>query len=101
MSGFIITKTAALKCPHAADVTPDVTDLHVKIGGQPIVLQLQPYTITTCTAGQSKCTKGTWTMGAGRVKASGTPVAISTGTSQVLPAGVFTVVLTQQRVKAT
>ena len=100
MPGSIITKSSALKCPHAAGVTPDVTDIHVKIDGQPIVLQMQPYTITTCTA-NTKCTKGTWTKGAERVKASGVPVAISTGISQVVPAGVFAVVLTQQRVKAT
>jgi hypothetical protein len=100
MSGSVITKSSTLKCPHAAGVTPDVTDIHVKIEGQAIVLQMQPYTITTCTA-QSKCTKGTWTRGAARVKASGIPVAISTGTSLVTPAGVFTVSLTQQRVKAT
>lgn len=101
MPGFIITKSAALSCPHSAPATPDVTDIHVKVAGQAIVLQLQPYTIAACTAGQSKCTKGAWSKGASRVQASGTPVAISTGTSQVVPAGVFTVVLTQQRVKAT
>jgi uncharacterized Zn-binding protein involved in type VI secretion len=101
MPGFIITKGATLNCPHQTGATPIVTDLHVRIEGQPIVLQQQPYTFPTCTAGQSKCTAGSWTMGAGRVKASGTPVAISTGISLIAPAGAFSVLLTQQRVKAT
>jgi uncharacterized Zn-binding protein involved in type VI secretion len=101
MSGFIITKGAKLNCPHQTGATPIVTDLHVKAGGQPIVLQAQPYSFPTCTGGQSKCTAGSWTRGALRVKASGMPVAISTGVSLIAPAGAFAVVLTQQRVKAT
>jgi uncharacterized Zn-binding protein involved in type VI secretion len=101
MSGFIITKGDSLTCTHGGAVTPDFTSLRVKVSGQPAVLQMQPYTITTCPAGQSKCTKGTWTKGAMRVTANGTPVAISTGTSQCVPAGFFKVVFTQQRVEAT
>jgi hypothetical protein len=101
MPGFIITKSSTLNCPHSTGAAPDVTDIHVRISGQPIVLQLQPYSFPTCAAGNSKCTKGSWTKGAARVTASGTPVAISTGISLIAPAGAFTVVLTQQRVKAT
>lgn len=100
MSGFVITKSSSLNCPHQTGATPNVTDIHVKIGGQPIVLQLQPYSFPTCTGGQSKCTAGSWTRGAARVKASGIPVAISTGVSLIAPAGAFAVVLTQQHVKA-
>jgi hypothetical protein len=100
MSGFIITKRDSLTCTHGAAVTPDFASLRLKVGGEPVVLQMQPYTITTCTAGQSKCTKGTWTKGAMRVTTNGTPVAISTGTSRCVPAGTFKVVSTQQRVKA-
>jgi hypothetical protein len=100
MAGFIITKSALLNCPHSTPAAPDVTDLRVKIGGQPIVLQAQPYSFPTCPTSNSKCVKGSWTLGAIRVKAGGTPVAISAGVSLIAPAGAFTVLLTQQRVKA-
>ena|SRR5688572_29094019 len=101
MSGFIITKSTGLKCVHSPGPMPDATYPRVKINGQPIVLQGQRYTITTCAAGQSKCTEGSWTRGAKDVLAGGTPVAISTGVSILKPAGAFTVLLVQQRVKAT
>jgi len=101
MAGFIITNGTGLKCVHSPGPTPDLTYPRVKINGQPIVLQGHPYTIKTCTAGQSKCTAGTWTKGAQKVRAGVIPVAISTGVSLLAPAGAFTVMLVQQRVKAT
>src|SRR5688572_9541508 len=101
MSGFVITKGSIVKCPHQFPVAPQFTDLHVKVQGQPIVLEARPYNMATCAAGQSKCTGGSWTKGAVRVKASGIPVAISVGTSVVAPTGIFTVGLNQPHVKAT
>ena len=53
MSGSVITKSTGLKCVHAPGPTPDITYPRVKIEGQPIVLQGQPYTITTCGAANS------------------------------------------------
>ncbi len=100
MPGFVITQGTGLKCLHAPGPTPDLTYSRVKIDGQSVVLQGQPYTITTCTAGQSKCTKGTWTRGAQKVLAGGVPLAISTGVSLLAPAGAFTVLAVQSRVKA-
>jgi hypothetical protein len=100
MSGFVITQSTGLKCVHSPGPTPDITYPRVKIGGQPIVLQGYPYTIKTCTV-QTKCTAGSWTKGAQKVRAGGIPVAISTGVSLLAPAGSFTVLLVQQRVRAT
>ena len=100
MAGSVITKTTALKCVHAPGPTPDLTYSRVKVDGQPVVLQGQTYTISTCGA-QTKCTSGTWTKGALKVLGGGVPLAISTGISMIAPAGAFTVLLVQSRVKAT
>jgi len=100
MEGFIITNGTGLKCVHTPGPTPDLTYPRVKINGQPIVLQGHPYTIKTCAA-QTKCTAGSWTKGAQKVRAGVIPVAISTGVSVIAPAGAFTVLLVQSRVKAT
>src|SRR4030095_16032890 len=98
MSGFVITKSTGLKCVHTPGPTPDLTYPRVKVDGQPVVLQGQTYTITTCAAGQSKCTSGAWTKGAQKVLGCGIPIAISTGVSLLAPAGAFTVLLVQSRV---
>ena len=101
MSGFVITKATGLKCVHSPGPTPDLTYSRVKIQGQPVVLQGQTYTITTCAAGQSKWTSGAWTKGANKVLGGGVPLAISSGVSLLAPAGAFTVLLVQSRVRAT
>ncbi len=101
MPGFVINKSAVLNCKHSTPAKADMTDLRVKVAGQPVVLQAHLYSFPTCAAGQSKCTSGSWTKGAERVKAGGIPIAISSGISVIAPVGSFTVMLTQQRVKAT
>jgi hypothetical protein len=101
MSGFVINKSAVLNCKHSTPAKADMTDLRVKVTGQPVVLQAHLYSFPTCAAGNSKCTSGSWTKGAERVKAGGVAVAISSGVSVIAPAGSFTVMVTQQRVQAT
>jgi uncharacterized Zn-binding protein involved in type VI secretion len=100
MSGLVITKSSVLNCPHSTPAKADMSSPRVKAAGQPVILQGHLYSFPTCTAGQSKCTSGSWTVGALRVKASGLPVAISTGVSVIAPPGVFSVVTVQPRVKA-
>lgn len=100
MPGFVINKVASLTCPHSAPASPNQTNVHVSVLGQPIVTLTHTYKITGC--GQNTpCSTGTWMKGAERVKAGGLAVAISTGTSQCVPPGPFTVLFTQQRVRAT
>jgi len=101
MSGFVITKSSVLNCPHSTPARADMSSPRVKAAGQPVVLQGHLYSFPTCTAGQSKCTSGSWTVGAVRVSASGIPIAISTGVSVIAPPGIFSVMSTQPRVKAT
>jgi len=100
MSGFVIDQSSLLTCPHSVPATPNQVDARVSVMGAPIVTLAHTYKIGCPT--NSPCTVGVWVQGANKVLASGFPVAISTGTSQIAPPPrKFTVLLTQQRVKAT
>lgn len=101
MADPVINANASLTCPHNAPASPLQTDLRVSVLGQPIVTVAKEYKIEGCLQ-NTPCTKGSWIKGARHVTAGGKEVAISTGISQCAPPpGPFTVLSTQQRVKAT
>jgi hypothetical protein len=100
MSGFVIHDAAYITCPHTVGTaTPNQTDPHVKVFGQPIMTVVRTYQIKGCTQ-NTPCSSAVWIEGAGHVRASGLPVAISTGKSLCVPPGDLKPQFFQQRVKA-
>jgi hypothetical protein len=100
MSGFIIHDGAYITCPHTSGIaTPNQTDTHVKVSGQPIMTVVRTYKIGGCPQ-NTPCSSAIWTEGAEHVTASGLAVAISTGKSLCVPPGELKPQIFQQRVKA-
>jgi hypothetical protein len=100
MSGFIIHDGAYITCPHTSGVaTPNQTDPHVTVSGQPIMTVVRTYKIGGCPQ-NTPCSAAMWIEGAERVTASNVPVAISTGKSLCVPPGELKPQIFQQRVKA-
>jgi len=100
MSGFIIHDGAYITCPHTSGIaTPNETDTHVTVSGQPIMTVVRTYKIGGCPQ-NTPCSSAMWTEGAEHVTASGRPVAISTGKSLCVPPGELKPQIFQQRVKA-
>lgn len=106
MPGFILHQGATVLCAHAGQAQPTVTDLRVKVSGQPVVTQPGPYTIAGCTfppppAATGPCVTASWVSAAVRVKASGLPVLLQDSQAICTPTGTpLNVVVTQVRVKA-
>jgi len=81
-------------------------DLRVKVGGQAIVTQSPPFTVTACpfttAAGPFPCLIGNWTTAATRIKASNRPVLLQDSQATTVPNGVpLKILATQTRVKGT
>lgn len=106
MPGFILHQGATVLCAHAGQAQPTVTDLRVKVSGQPVVTQPGPYTIAGCTfppppAANGPCVTASWVTAAIRVKASGLPVLLQDSQAICTPTGTpLTVAVTQVRAKA-
>lgn len=104
---FLLHENATVVCLHTGQAKPVVTDQRVKVGGNKIVTQLPPYTVSGCTlpppiAGNGPCVTATWITAAQRVKASGQPVLLSDSQATCAPSGTgLQIVLTQLRVKGT
>ncbi len=79
---------------------PTVTDMHVKIDGQPIVLQCSPTSSRPAREDNRSAPRAAGSRARAR-ESQRHPVAISTGISLMPPLAPFAVMLTQQRVKAT
>jgi hypothetical protein len=100
MTGFIIHEGAYITCPHTSGIaTPNQTDTHVTVSGQPIMTVVRTYKIGGCPQ-NAPCSSAMWTEGAKHVKASGLAVAINTGKSLCVPLGELKPQFFQQRVKA-
>ena len=104
MPGFLVHVGAVVTCSHGGQAQPTVSCPRVLVGGQPVVTQPPPYTISGCpqpppSAGPGPCVSGQWTVAALRVSAVGQPVVLSDSTGVCVPAGSLTVVTTQMRVK--
>jgi hypothetical protein len=106
MPGFLVHVNATVQCSHGGRAQSPAPDLRVKVGGQAVVTQLPPFTVTACpfttTAGPLPCVTGNWSTAATRVKASGKPILLQDSTATTIPNGVpLNVVSTQTRVKGT
>jgi hypothetical protein len=100
MPGLVITKDSTLACPHGSgSARALLPDLHVSIDGSPIMTVTRPYIVDHCGA-NTPCATASWTIGAGRVTASGMSVAINAGVSEVKPVGMLTPVVVQGTVSA-
>jgi hypothetical protein len=105
MPGYFLHQGATVLCLHAGQAQPVVTDLRVKVGGQPVVVQSNTYTIAGCTmpppiAGNGPCVTATWITAATRVRASGVPVLLQDSQAICAPTGTgLNIILTQVRVK--
>lgn len=102
---YLMHENATVLCLHAGQAKPTVTDQRVQVGGQKIVTQPAPYTISGCSmppppSGNGPCVTAIWTSAATRVKASGLPVLLSDSQATCAPTGTgLNIVFTQVRVK--
>ena len=91
MSGYIMHQGAFVLCEHPpGTATPTVVDARVSVSSQPVVTVFKPYTVSGCNLSTSSgpfCASGMWTQGAQRVFASGSPVAIDSGSSKCISTG--------------
>ncbi len=105
MAAYLLDEGGTVLCKHAGQADPTVTSSQVKAGGQAIVTQAGPYTISGCTlppptAGNGPCVTGMWVSAATRVKAGGQPVLLKDSSAVCVPTGTgLDVVMTQMRVK--
>lgn len=102
---YLLHENATVLCLHAGQAQPTVTDQRVTVGGQKVVTQSAPYTISGCTlpppiAANGPCVTAMWMSAATRVKASGLPVLLSDSQATCVPTGTgVNIVMTQVRVK--
>ena len=101
--GYLLTEGATVLCQHGGQARASATNLRVKIGGQAIVTQSAPYTVSACPyapSGPSPCVTAQWTSAAARVKAGGQVVLLKDSQATCTPNGTgVNVVQTQTRVK--
>ena len=90
MPGPIVHLGATVLCSHAGQATPTAPFPRVTVGGQPVVTLATPYVVAACGLTGSPtppCVTAQWVVGAVRVLAGGTPVALQSGTSLCTPTG--------------
>ncbi|MGR0319588.1 hypothetical protein [Agromyces sp. ZXT2-3] len=105
MPGPIVNAAAVVMCSHAGIATPLAPFPRVLVSGSAVVTLATPYAVAGCAltgTGSPPCATGQWVVGATRVLAGGTPVALQTGTSIAMPTGSpMTAVAVQPRASAT
>jgi hypothetical protein len=84
---------------------PTLSNPRVRVSGQPVVTQPNPFTVTGCPfvppAGDGPCVTAQWLVGALRVLAGGQPVLLQSSVAACAPTGTpLNIVLTQNRVRA-
>lgn len=112
MSGFLLHVGATAQCPHAGQVQIISTNTRVRVGGQPVALASDTYTISACPfqvpvgpgTKPQPCITIQWLVPATRVRVNGQPVVLQTSTglcqsAEQIPQGPPSVVMTQVRVK--
>lgn len=107
MPGHIVTADASVQCAHGGQAKPILVNARVKIGGQPVVTQSGPWSVSGCPlqpppAGPSPpCVVANFTSAATRVKAGKMPVLLKDSQSTCVPTGTpLQIASTQTRVKA-
>ena len=90
MPGPALHLGAVVTCSHGGPAQPLAPFPRVLLSGQPIVTIASPYVVTGCALTGTPtppCGSGQWLVGAVRVLAGGSPVALLTGTSTCVPTG--------------
>lgn len=88
MPGPVLHLGATVMCAHAGQATATAPFGRVTVSGQPVVTLATPYVVAGCALTGTPtppCVTGQWLVGAVRVLAGGTPLALQTGTSITAP----------------
>lgn len=106
MPGFLLHVGATVFCMHLGQAQPTISNPRVKVGGQPIVTQPNPYSVAGCpfnvSGSPSPCVTAQWTTAATRVRAGGQPLLLQDSQAICTPNGTgVNIVMTQTRVKGT
>jgi len=105
MPGFMLHVGATVLCTHAGQAQPIVSNPRVRVSGQPIVTQTNPYAIAACGltgTPNPPCATAQWISAAVRVRAGGVPVLLQDSQAVCAPTGTgLNVVVTQVRTKGT
>jgi uncharacterized Zn-binding protein involved in type VI secretion len=104
MPGFLLHAGATVMCAHAGQAMPTTPNPRVRVAGQPIVTQPNPYTVAGCPfstgAGPMPCVTASWVTAATRVRANGQPVLLQDSQAITTPNGVpLNIIVTQVRVR--
>ncbi len=104
MPGYLLHQGATVLCSHAGQAQATSPNPRVKVGGQPVVTQAAPYTVSGCPymtgAVATPCVTATWVTAALRVRAGGQPVLLQDSQATCAPNGTpLNIVVTQVRVK--
>jgi uncharacterized Zn-binding protein involved in type VI secretion len=104
MPGFLLHQGATVLCAHSGQAQPTAPNPRVKVGGQPVVTQAAPYTVSGCPFNVSgapvPCVTAQWVTAAVRVRAGGLPVLLQDSQAICAPNGTpVSIVMTQVRVK--
>jgi hypothetical protein len=90
MPGPILHLGATVTCSHAGQALPTAPVPRVLVSGQPVTTVATPYVVAGCALTPTPtppCVTGQFVVGAVRVLALGSPVAIQTGVSVCVPSG--------------
>ncbi|MBN8992434.1 MAG: hypothetical protein J0H42_29705 [Rhizobiales bacterium] len=93
MPGYILHQGADVKCMHLGPAQPMMTYPRVTVGGNPIVVRSDTYSVTACQfpawtlGGSPPCSTAAWTMAATRLFAGGDNVLLFDSQSQCTPNG--------------
>ena len=105
MADYLLHEGATVECEHFGQAKPTRTDSRVRVSGQKIVTQPNPYSVTGCklpTQSGGPCVTAMWTKAARRVKASRMPVLLKDSQAICAPTTKGVKILsTQTRVKGT
>jgi len=104
MPGYLLHSGATVLCAHGGQAQPTTPFPRVKVGGQPVVTQAAPYTVSACPfstpAGPFPCVTAQWLSAALRIKARSLPVVLQDSQSLCTPTGTpLSIAMTQVRVK--
>ena len=107
MPGYLLHVGATVLCMHTGQAQPIVSNPRVRVGGQPITTQPNPYTVGGCAlppppAANGPCLTAQWITAATRVRAGGVPVLLQDSQAICAPSGTgLNVVATQVRARGT
>lgn len=104
MPGFLLHQGATVLCVHGGQAQPSVPFPRVRVGGQPIVTQPNPYLVAGCPffsgTNPQPCVTASWVTAATRVRANGLPVLLQDSQAVCTPNGTpLMITVTQARVR--